>query len=208
MPCSRARSTPSSGRHPPRHPRRGPAGRQRRGPGHLEVPTDQAGHGRLLRLASRRQGGGCGPWRGRAAIGGGLTWLLVDQGEGWTVIDRPCGPGAATGPRATPWTRSGRPRRPGPRPPHQPRPARAPRSPAGPARHPGRHRGRRRRRPPPAQGPDRHRPRAPGEPPGGRPWRQQLGACAELVAARRAGGAPRHRAGAGPDRPAGPGRPG
>jgi hypothetical protein len=34
-----------------------------------------------------------------------------------------------------------------------------------------------------AQGPDRHRPRAAAGPPSGRPWRQQLHACAEPVAA-------------------------
>ena len=42
----------------------------------------------------------------------------------------------------------------------------------------------------------------------GRTWRQQAPRLRGLVAApSRSGGAPRHRAGAGPDRPAGPGRP-
>ena len=38
----------------------------------LEVPSDRAGHARLLRLAdSRHQAGGSGPWKGPAAMGPG-----------------------------------------------------------------------------------------------------------------------------------------
>jgi hypothetical protein len=38
----------------------------------LEVPSDQAGHTRLLRLADEQaRAGGCGRWRGRGAMGPG-----------------------------------------------------------------------------------------------------------------------------------------
>ena len=68
----------------------------------LEVPSDRAGHARLLQLAlahapARRV------WalEGTGWDGAGLTRFLVDQGEWVSRSTGPRGPGAATGPRAT-----------------------------------------------------------------------------------------------------------
>lgn len=74
----------------------------------LEVPSDRAGHTRLLQLADA-QAPGRRVWalEGTGCYGAGLTRFLVDQGEWVVEIDRPTRPEAATGPRATPWTRSG-----------------------------------------------------------------------------------------------------
>ena len=72
----------------------------------LEVPSDRAGHGRLLRLADE-QAPGRRVWalEGTGCYGAGLTRFLVDQGE-WVGRDRP----AQAAPRS-PWgqeRRSGR----------------------------------------------------------------------------------------------------
>jgi transposase len=99
----------------------------------LEVPSDQAGHARLLGLACR-QAPGRRVWalEGTGCYGAGLTGLLVDHGEWVTEIDRPKrprGPGRRQQRRLG--RHPGRPRSPGPRPPHHPTPARAPGSAAG-----------------------------------------------------------------------------
>jgi hypothetical protein len=132
---------------------------------------------------SRPRAGGSGPWKGPAVMGRadpvpGRPGRVGGRDRPAHAAPRPprreerC---VGRGP--------GRPRSPRPQPPHHTTPARAPGGPSGAAHHPRRHRGRRRRRPPPAQGSDRHRPRAAAGPPAGRPWRHQLRACAELVAA-------------------------
>jgi transposase len=56
----------------------------------LEVPSDQAGHARLLRLA-QVQAPGRRVWalEGTGCYGAGLTRFLVDQGEWVVEIDRP-----------------------------------------------------------------------------------------------------------------------
>jgi transposase len=56
----------------------------------LEVPSDQAGHARLLRLADE-QAPGRRVWalEGTGCYGAGLTQFLVDQGEWVVEIDRP-----------------------------------------------------------------------------------------------------------------------
>jgi transposase len=56
----------------------------------LEVPSDQAGHARLLRLA-QVQASGRRVWalEGTGCYGAGLTRFLVDQGEWVVEIDRP-----------------------------------------------------------------------------------------------------------------------
>jgi transposase len=56
----------------------------------LEVPSDQAGHARLLRLADE-QAPGRRVWAlgGTGCYGAGLTRFLVDQGEWVVAIDRP-----------------------------------------------------------------------------------------------------------------------
>ena len=56
----------------------------------LEVPSDQAGHARLLRLADE-QAPGRRVWalEGTGCYGAGLTRFLVDQGEWVVEIDRP-----------------------------------------------------------------------------------------------------------------------
>jgi transposase len=127
----------------------------------LEVPSDRAGHACLLRLADE-QAGGRRVWalEGTGCYGAGLTRFLVDQGEGWSRSTGPSGPEAATGQERRLGRHPGRPRGPGPRPPHHTTPARPPGGPAGAAHHPGRHRPGWSGRPPSAQGPDRHRPRA------------------------------------------------
>jgi transposase len=157
-PCSRPGRRRPSGSTPTATATPRPCWTPRRVQATLQVPSDQAGHARLLRLADT-QAPGRRMWalEGTGCYGAGLTRFLVDRGEGWTVIDRPQPPPGQERPLGR---RPGRPRGPGPRPPHQPLPARAPRGAAGAAPHPGRHRGRRSRCPPPAQGPDRHRPGA------------------------------------------------
>jgi transposase len=56
----------------------------------LEVPSDQAGHARLLRVADE-QAPGRRVWalEGTGCYGAGLTRFLVDQGEWVVEIDRP-----------------------------------------------------------------------------------------------------------------------
>jgi transposase len=56
----------------------------------LEVPSDRAGHARLLRLADE-QASGRRVWalEGTGCYGAGLTRFLVDQGEWVVEIDRP-----------------------------------------------------------------------------------------------------------------------
>jgi transposase len=56
----------------------------------LEVPSDRAGHGRMLRLADE-QAPGRRVWalEGTGCYGAGLTRFLVDQGEWVVEIDRP-----------------------------------------------------------------------------------------------------------------------
>ena len=56
----------------------------------LEVPSDQAGHARLLQLANS-QASGRRVWalEGTGCYGAGLTRFLVDQGEWVVEIDRP-----------------------------------------------------------------------------------------------------------------------
>ncbi len=56
----------------------------------LEVPSDQAGHARLLQLADE-QVPGRRVWalEGTGCYGAGLTRFLVDQGEWVVEIDRP-----------------------------------------------------------------------------------------------------------------------
>jgi transposase len=56
----------------------------------LEVPSDQAGNVRLLRLADE-QAPGRRVWalEGTGCYGAGLTWFLVDRGEWVVEIDRP-----------------------------------------------------------------------------------------------------------------------
>jgi transposase len=176
----------------------------------LEVPSDRAGHARLLRLAEA-QAPGRRVWALEATgySGAGLTRLLVDQGEWVVEIDRPKRPRGRHGAKsdALDAVRAGRealardhltsPRQRGHREPmrvlHTTR--------AG-------HRGRRGGRPPPAQGPDRHRPEPLRDSLRGRPWPPTAPRLRrDGRRPRRSGGAPRHRAGAGPDRPAGPRRP-
>ena len=59
----------------------------------LEVPSDQAGHARLLQLADE-QAPGRRVWalEGTGCYGAGLTRFLVDQGEWVVEIDRPTRP--------------------------------------------------------------------------------------------------------------------
>jgi transposase len=56
----------------------------------LEVPSDQAGHARLLQLADA-QARGRRVWalEGTGCYGAGLTRFLVDRGEWVVEIDRP-----------------------------------------------------------------------------------------------------------------------
>jgi hypothetical protein len=108
----------------------------------LEVPSDQAGHARLLRLAVV-QAPGRRVWalEGTGCYGAGLTQFLVDQGEWVVEIDRPKRPRGRHGAKsdALDAVRAGREAL-APRPPHHPTPARAPGGPAGATHHPGRHR--------------------------------------------------------------------
>jgi translation initiation factor IF-2 len=171
MPCSRARLTPPFGvdPHRDRHAAALLDPTAGSGPSWRCQATRPAMPGCSSWLMSRPQAGGSGPRKGRAALGPGCPGCWSTGASGWTVIDRPQRPTAATGPRATPWPPSGPAASPGPRPPHQPPPARAPRSAKGAAYHPGRHRRRWGGRSPSAQGPDRHRPRAAARPPAGAP---------------------------------------
>jgi transposase len=58
--------------------------------GILEVPSDQAGHTRLLRLAEvHASGRRVWALEGTGCYGAGLTRFLVDQGEWVVEIDRP-----------------------------------------------------------------------------------------------------------------------
>ena len=64
----------------------------------LQVPTDRAGHARLLQLAGTQAPG----WRvwaleGTGCYGAGLTSFLVDQGEWVVEIDRPKRPRGRNG---------------------------------------------------------------------------------------------------------------
>lgn len=72
----------------------------------LEVPSDRAGHARLLQLAAA-QAPGRRVWalEGTGCYGAGLTGFLLDHGEWWPRSTGPNGHVAATAPRATPWTR-------------------------------------------------------------------------------------------------------
>jgi hypothetical protein len=106
-PCSRAGSTPSSGRYPPRLPRHGPGGPQRRGAGQLGGVKRP---GRPCAAAPAGLGPGTGPAGlgpgGDGCHGAGLTRFLVDQREWVVEIDRPKRPHGRHGPRATCWTPS------------------------------------------------------------------------------------------------------
>jgi transposase len=64
----------------------------------LEVPSDRAGHGRLLQLADE-QAPGRRVWalEGTGCYGAGLTRFLVDQGEWVVEIDRPKRPRGRNG---------------------------------------------------------------------------------------------------------------
>jgi transposase len=113
----------------------------------LEVPSDRAGHARLLRLADK-QAPGRRVWalEGTGCYGAGLTRFLVDRGEWVVEIDRPKRSRGRHGAKSDGLDaiRAGR----------EalardhlttPTPAWAPGGPAGAAQHPRRHRGRRAR---------------------------------------------------------------
>jgi transposase len=69
----------------------------------LQVPSDQAGYARLLRLADE-QAPGRRVWalEGTGCYGAGLTQLLVDQGEWVVEIDRPKRPRGRHGAKSDP----------------------------------------------------------------------------------------------------------
>src|SRR5512132_160984 len=103
--------------------------------------------------------------------------------SGWSRSTGPGGRVAATGPRATPWMRSGPAAK---RWPASTWPALASAASGGnpgAAHHPQRHRGGRRERSPAAQGADHHCPEPLRDSLRGRTWLQQARACAGLVAA-------------------------
>jgi transposase len=74
----------------------------------LEVTADQAGHARLLTVATQRAPG-CRVWalEGAGSYGAGLASFLSAQGEWVVEIDRPKRPRGRTGDKATRWMRSG-----------------------------------------------------------------------------------------------------
>jgi transposase len=78
------------GRHPPRHPRRGPAGPQRWAAGH-PGSAKRPGWPRPAAPAGRSPAPGRRVWalEGTGCSGAGLTRFLVNQGEWVVEIDRP-----------------------------------------------------------------------------------------------------------------------
>ena len=89
---------PSSGRHPPRPPRCGHLGRQRRAGGQVEVEASQGGYEQLLGFVTQQAPGRrCWTLEGIGCYGAGLTSFLLDHGEWVTEIDRPKRPRGRTG---------------------------------------------------------------------------------------------------------------
>jgi transposase len=77
---------------------------------HITTSADAAGYRRLLDFAhAQLSGRRCWAVEGTGSFGAGLAGFLQQHGEQVLEVVDPSGQPAAAAPRATPWTRSGRP---------------------------------------------------------------------------------------------------